>query len=155
VTLLSCGVLLLNPADEILLAHATSTAHWDIPKGAADPGEAPRAAAVRETREETGLALRPALLDDLGEMPYRPGKRLHLFAAKVARESIDPARLRCTSWFWDRRSRRSIPEMDDFAWVPFDQVADRCARTMGMLLAQRIGLAALGARLPLVDAIER
>lgn len=150
--LLSCGVLLLNERDEILLAHATQTTHWDIPKGAADPGEAPRVAAVRETREETGLLLRPELLQDLGEMPYRPGKRLHLFAAKVERASIDCARCRCTSYFPDRRNGRAVPEMDAFAWVPFADVTARCARTMGLLLTQRIGLAALSARLPTVAA---
>lgn len=150
--LLSCGVLLLNERDEILLAHATQTTHWDIPKGAADPGEAPRVAAVRETREETGLALRADLLQDLGEMPYRPGKRLHLFAAKVERASIDCARCRCTSYFADRHSGRPVPEMDAFAWMPFAEVPRRCARTMGLLLTQGIGLADLAARLQTVPA---
>ena len=32
---LSCGVLLFNEHDEILLAHATGNRHWDVPKGLA------------------------------------------------------------------------------------------------------------------------
>lgn len=56
---LSCGLVLLNEDAEILLAHATETRHWDIPKGAPEPGESDREAALRETREETGLVLAP------------------------------------------------------------------------------------------------
>ena len=45
---LSCGILLLNPQSEILLCRVTGAWHWDIPKGSAEPGEAPlHAARVR------------------------------------------------------------------------------------------------------------
>lgn len=29
---LSCGLVLLNEDGDVLLAHATETRHWDIPK---------------------------------------------------------------------------------------------------------------------------
>ena len=40
---LSCGILVTNPAHELLLCHVTGAWHWDIPKGGADPGETPLA----------------------------------------------------------------------------------------------------------------
>ena len=59
--LLSCGVLLFNEHDQLLLAHATGNRHWDVPKGLADPGEAPLAAALRETwRKPASSSTRPA-----------------------------------------------------------------------------------------------
>lgn len=68
----SCGVLVTDGA-LLLIAHATRTPRWDIPKGLADPGEAMLAAAVRELREETGLeaapdALVPAMARVLGSV---------------------------------------------------------------------------------------
>ncbi|HLL12003.1 MAG TPA: NUDIX domain-containing protein, partial [Rubrivivax sp.] len=46
--LLSCGILVFNPKIELLLGHATGSARWDIPKGIAEEGESPLAAALRE-----------------------------------------------------------------------------------------------------------
>ncbi|OXH86103.1 NUDIX hydrolase, partial [Burkholderia multivorans] len=48
----SCGVVILDAAGRVFLAHATDTTHWDIPKGQGEPGESPRDAALRELREE-------------------------------------------------------------------------------------------------------
>ena len=79
----SCGVVLFNRG-RLFVCRATGTARWDLPKGIADPGEAPRAAAVREAWEEAGLRLDAAPLHELGEFAYLPGKRLHLYALHVA-----------------------------------------------------------------------
>jgi hypothetical protein len=59
-------VLLLDPADRVLLLHATDpTAHtrhwWELPGGGLQPGETTTAACRRELAEETGI-----LLDDIG-----------------------------------------------------------------------------------------
>ena len=151
---LSCGVVLLNERDELFVAHVTGSSYWDLPKGLADPGEAPRAAAVREAREEAGLRLRAEALADLGAFDYLPAKRLHLFAAKVARAALDPAGCRCTSFFFDRRTRQRRPETDGFAWIGFDEVARRCARRMAAVLTEQVGMVALAARLPLVEALD-
>ena len=141
---LSCGIVLLNPAAEILLCHVTGAWHWDIPKGSAEPGETPLQAALRETREECGLDFTGQPLTDLGRMRYMARKDLHLFAALIDR--INPATLHCDSHYTDSWGR-SRPEMDGFEWTPIDRVQRRCARHMGELLGQTLSLPGLLARL--------
>ncbi len=136
----SHGIVLLAASAELLLCHATGTRHWDIPKGMACPGEESRAAALREAREECGLVLDGARVRELGAFAYRPDKDLLLHAALI--ERVDPARCVCTSVFVDRWGRER-PEMDAFAWTPFDQIAQRCARNMTVVLTTRISLPAL------------
>lgn len=138
---LSCGVLLFNERDEIFLAHATGNRHWDVPKGLAEPGETPLAAALRETREETGIGLDEAGWVDLGRHAYRPGKDLHLFARRVSSIQICVADCVCTSTFVHARSGKSLPEADAFGWFAADRLQERCARSMADLLVTR-GLAA-------------
>src|SRR5438067_9191807 len=94
----SCGVVLLNDAGEVFLAHATGTTHWDIPKGGPEDGETPLDTALRETKEEIGIDLEGQQLLDLGEYPYRPEKSLHLFAARVSPETVDPQKCNCTTF---------------------------------------------------------
>lgn len=141
---LSCGIVLLNPAAEILLCHVTGAWHWDIPKGSAEPGETPLQAALRETREECGLDFTGQPLLDLGRMPYMARKDLHLFGTLIQR--IDTGTLHCSSHYQDSLGR-SRPEMDGFEWTPLDRVQRRCARHMGELLGQTLSLAGLLARL--------
>jgi len=138
---LSCGVLLFNEHDEIFLAHATGNRHWDVPKGLAEVGETPLEAALRETREETGLCLGNEGWLDLGRHPYRPGKDLHLFARRVNTADIRVGECVCTSMFVHARSGKSMPEADAFGWFGTDKLVERCARSMSILLVTK-GLAA-------------
>ena len=141
---LSCGILIVNVQQELLLCHVTGAWHWDIPKGGAEPGEAPLAAALRETREECGLDFSGQPLLDLGAMAYRPRKDLHLFA--VLSDRFDAASCHCTSHYSDTWGH-DRPEMDGFEWVHFDRVHRRCARHMAAVLTQKLSLPALLARL--------
>jgi putative (di)nucleoside polyphosphate hydrolase len=133
----SCGVLILSPAQELLMVHATGTPRWDIPKGLAEVGESPGAAAMREVEEETGLRLEASALLDLGCHPYLPGKNLHLFAITAAR--WDLAACRCSTSFADRHARLR-PEVDAWEWVPFAQAPQRCGKAMAALLARLLPL---------------
>lgn len=110
---LSCGLVLLNEDAEVLLAHATETHHWDIPKGAPEPGESDLDTALRETREETGLVLGAHALIELGRFPLRRDKDVHLFATRLHRADVSLDALTCTSMFTSYRSGRLIPR-----WTP-------------------------------------
>ncbi|MBC8055421.1 MAG: NUDIX hydrolase [Rhizobiales bacterium] len=135
---LSCGVVILNPDRELLLCHVTGQNHWDLPKGGIDPGETPLDAALRETREESGLLLSAETLLDLGRFTYTNKKNLHLFACLMPR--LDLKALRCESRYLDRYSGRQMPEMDGYGWFAFDRVATLCTPKMGQLLGNRIDL---------------
>ena len=143
---ISCGVVVVNDDAELLLCHVTGQDHWDLPKGGLDEGETPLQAALRETREETGLALDAARLLDLGRMPYRTRKDLHLFATRLPR--IDPGLLCCESRFSDRATGARLPEMDGFGWFPFSQIPQLCTAKLAVVLMQRLDLQELLERLP-------
>jgi len=146
---LSCGIVVLNPQAELLLCHVTGAWHWDIPKGSAEPGEAPLTTALRETREECGIDFTTLALTDLGRMAYRPRKDLHLYA--VLTDRFDTAACHCDSHYTDSWGR-SRPEMDDWEWTPFAGVQRRCARHMITVLTQTLSLTGLLARLQAAPA---
>ena len=144
---LSCGLVLLNEDGDVLLAHATETRHWDIPKGAPDPGENDRDAALRETREETGLVLDSHALIELGRFPYRRDKELHLFATRLRRAEVALDTLTCTSMFTSYHTGRLIPEMDAYRWTTADEVPQYASQSLTRLFAQTLTLASIDARL--------
>ena len=149
---MSCGVVVINDAAELLLCHVTGQDHWDLPKGGPNVGETPLQAALRETREETGLALDAAGLIDLGRMPYRARKDLHLFAARLQR--IDPGLLSCESRFSDSATGARLPEMDGFGWFPFSEIPQLCSPKLVAVLTQRLDLPGLLTRLHESPALE-
>jgi 8-oxo-dGTP pyrophosphatase MutT (NUDIX family) len=137
---LSCGIVILSASRELLLCHVTGQRHWDLPKGGIHADETPRQAALRETAEETGLAIAAEVLSDLGRFPYTAKKDLHLFATTI--ERVDPCRLCCESTFVERGSSRTLPEMDAFGWFAFDRIAELCTPRMAALLQQNLDLGA-------------
>lgn len=141
---LSCGTVIVNTAGELLLCHVTGQDRWDLPKGRPATGEPPLQAALRETREETGLSLDAAQLLDLGRLRYRGRKDLHLFGALLPR--LDPATLHCESRFTGPFGRR-LPEMDGFGWFRFDLAPLRVHPRLAEVLVQRIDLPDLLRRL--------
>ncbi|RQS65247.1 NUDIX hydrolase [Burkholderia sp. Bp8963] len=144
----SCGVVMLDGAGRVFLAHATDTTHWDIPKGQGEPGESPLQAALRELLEETGIALAPARLVDLGRFAYRHDKDLHLFAVRIADDEVDPARCICTSLFPSRRDGSMIPEMDAYRWTAPGDIDAYASRSLARLFRTKLQLADLHRRLP-------
>jgi ADP-ribose pyrophosphatase YjhB (NUDIX family) len=59
---------------------------WDLPAGYLDPGESPEQAALRETREESGLQVRLERL--VGVYTARPGNAVSaIFLARPIREA--------------------------------------------------------------------
>lgn len=132
--------MLLDPDGRVLLAHATETSHWDIPKGQGEEGEAPHVTALREMEEETGIAVDAARLKDLGLFVYRRDKDLHLFAARARADELDLTRCTCTSMFPRRSDGTMIPEMDAFRWAAPDDVEHYASRSLTRLFQTTLSL---------------
>jgi 8-oxo-dGTP pyrophosphatase MutT (NUDIX family) len=60
---------------------------FSIPKGLLEEGEDPQDAALRETREETGLNVR--IIAELGSCRYRSGKEVRAFLAERISGEVD------------------------------------------------------------------
>lgn len=90
---------------EVLLVHPSGNynrrAPWGIPKGLPDEGESLTDAAVRETREETGVNVGEvaAKLVALGHIDYtKSRKRVHAFAVEAPADAAPHT----ASWEVDR-----------------------------------------------------
>jgi predicted NUDIX family NTP pyrophosphohydrolase len=132
----SAGVLLFcdPPAPRLLLVHPggpywarRDLGAWSIPKGELEPGEEPRACALRELGEELGPAA-PALaageLIELGSVRQKGGKLVHAWAAEG---DVDPERATSntfvTEWPAGSGTYVEVPEIDRVAW--FEPAAAR------------------------------
>jgi 8-oxo-dGTP pyrophosphatase MutT (NUDIX family) len=140
---ISCGVVLLDQDGRVLLAHATETSHWDIPKGHGEEGEAPHVTALREMVEETGIAIEPVRLKDLGLFVYRRDKDLHLFGARATAAELDLSLCTCTSLFPRRSDGTLIPEMDAYRWTAPGEVEKYASRSLSRLFQTTLSLAEL------------
>ena len=138
----SAGILLFRRHDgvlEVLLAHPGGPywsrqdhGSWSVPKGIAEPDEAPEAVAAREFSEETGFALDAVQKDaaqphlDLGEVTLKSGKVIHAWAVEG---DLDPAQAHSNEFEleWPPRSgrRQMVPEVDRVAWFGPDEARRR------------------------------
>ncbi|MEX3982576.1 NUDIX domain-containing protein [Paraburkholderia sp. EG287A] len=143
----SCGIVLLDPEGRVLLAHATGTNHWDIPKGQGEPGESESQSARREMVEETGIDVAAPRLVDLGRYVYRRDKDLHLFAARASADELDLTRCVCVSLFPRREDGVMIPEMDAWRWTVPGEVDRYASRSLARLFSMSLSLAELHRRL--------
>lgn len=124
---ISAGIMLWRRrggAIELLLAHfggpywvGKDNGAWAIPKGLAEPGETPAAAALREFAEELGTV--PAGIPvPLGRIRQAGGKWVEAFALEG---DLDPATVVSNRFDleWPPRSGRiqSFPEIDRAAWL--------------------------------------
>lgn len=91
----------------VALVHRPKYGDWSLPKGKADPGEADAACALREVREETGLAC--SLGEELGSISYRDRrgrpKTVRYWAMQPMGGTFAPH-----------------PEIDEVRWVAVEEV---------------------------------
>ncbi len=125
--------MLVTDGRVLLLGHATRSPRWDIPKGLVEPDESFAAAAVRELAEETGLAVAPDALTDLGVHAYLRDKDLALFVWRPP-ALPDPAQLECRATFALPNGAR-LPELDRFALVDWDDALGRVGKNLARILA--------------------
>ena len=90
---LGVRVLVEDGAGRILLVRHTYVPGWHFPGGAVDPGECAEAAAIRELREETGVALstRPKLVGIYRNIAGTGRDHVVLFRTAVAQVGALPA----------------------------------------------------------------
>jgi predicted NUDIX family NTP pyrophosphohydrolase len=132
----SAGILLYRisaGAPEVLLVHPggpywarKDAGAWSIPKGEYDDAEDPRACALREFEEETGTALGPDDLVELGNVKQKGGK---VVSAWAAQGDLDVGLVRSNSFTmeWPPRSGRSaeFPEIDRAEWFGVDAAREK------------------------------
>jgi len=64
--------LVLRHGDTVLMVKASYKPHWSFPGGIIEENEAPLAAALRETFEETGVSIAPEVCRPLGVIYVGP-----------------------------------------------------------------------------------
>jgi predicted NUDIX family NTP pyrophosphohydrolase len=132
----SAGILLHRTgrgAPEVLLVHPggpywarKDAGVWSIPKGEYDDGEDPRACALREFEEETGTALPPGELVELGTVKQKGGKVVTAWAAEGDLDA-DSVQSNTFTMEWPPRSGRTaeFPEIDRAAWFGADEAREK------------------------------
>jgi predicted NUDIX family NTP pyrophosphohydrolase len=132
----SAGILLHRRRGEdaeVLLVHPggpfwakKDLGAWTIPKGEHTEAEEPMACALREFAEETGTALPPGELLDLGEIRQKAGKIVRAWAAEG---DLDAAAVVSNTFemVWPPRSGqlRSFPEIDRAGWFGLADARER------------------------------
>jgi predicted NUDIX family NTP pyrophosphohydrolase len=132
----SAGILLYRVRGgepEVLLVHPggpfwarKDAGAWSIPKGEHSEDEDGQAAALREFEEETGTALTPSALADLGTVRLKSGK---LVAAWAVEGDLDADAITSNTFEleWPPRSGRTqeFPEVDRAGWFGLDAAREK------------------------------
>jgi predicted NUDIX family NTP pyrophosphohydrolase len=149
----SAGILLYRIADgtpEVLLVHPggpfftrKDAGVWSIPKGEYDEDEDPQASARREFEEETGTALPPGELIELGDVRQKGGKVVTAWAAEGELDA-EAVSSNTFTMEWPPRSGRTaeFPEIDRAGWFEIETAREKLVAAQTEFLdrlVERIG----------------
>jgi predicted NUDIX family NTP pyrophosphohydrolase len=141
----SAGILLYRTtsgAPEVLLVHPggpfwarKDAGSWSIPKGEYGDAEEAQACALREFEEETGSALPPGELLDLGEVKQKGGKVVTAWAAEGDLDA-DAVRSNTFTMEWPPRSGRTaeFPEIDRAGWFGAEEAREKLVSAQAELV---------------------
>jgi ADP-ribose pyrophosphatase YjhB (NUDIX family) len=128
------GALVANAASEILLVQRADSGGWLFPAGLADVGYSPAEVAVKETAEETGIAVEPVSLAavlDVTRLGYPQPLYVLVFACRMVGGRLRPHPLETTAVGFFSRERLPEPLIGRDRWVDLaftapDGQARRC-----------------------------
>jgi 8-oxo-dGTP diphosphatase len=104
--LVAAAVIARDASGRLLCVRDTFRQHWTIPGGVVDADEDPQTGAVREAREESGIAVEPEALLGVFAMPH-PDRVLFVYGVRPVGD-LTPAPIHAH-------------EIDDAAWLPLDE----------------------------------
>ncbi len=131
----TCGVIIINEFNELLMGKSNGNNFFDIPKGLKDEGETYLQAAIRECKEETNLSFNSEELIDLGLFPYNKEKNIYLFFIKLNKEKINMNNLKCNSYYEHYYSKKMLPEIDYFNWINCNELNQKASKSMFKILS--------------------
>lgn len=102
-------VIARRPDGRVLFVFDRRKQHWELPGGAIEPGEGPRAGAVRELREESGVLVVPDALAFAGAIVLHVGPNRHDSSPHVEYGAL-----------------YAVEASDSQAFVPNDEISDVC-----------------------------
>jgi putative (di)nucleoside polyphosphate hydrolase len=123
------GVMLFDRSGQVFVAkrHDTPGEAWQMPQGGIDPGEDPRAAALRELEEETGTGNAELVAETADWLLY------DLPAELIGKVWSGRYRGQAQKWFAVRflgsdaeinPAKHQDPEFSDWKWAPLAQLPE-------------------------------
>lgn len=119
----SAAVILEDSSGRALIVKANYKSYWTFPGGIIDKGETPKEAALRETFEEVGVAVNPAVLTFVAVINRKSDEAQtyqFLFRARLTHRMLNQIVIQSS-------------ELDEFAFVTKDEVR-RSDRVYGKVI---------------------
>lgn len=118
-TIIVCAAIITRPPGEILIAQrppgGPSGGRWEFPGGKVEAGEDPRAALVRECREELDCEVEPgAIYETIYHRTERSSILLLFYLARIS--GGEPRSMECNALEWVTPQR-----MGEFDLLPADR----------------------------------
>jgi predicted NUDIX family NTP pyrophosphohydrolase len=146
----SAGIVLYRVragTPEVLLVHPggpfwarRDAGVWSFPKGEYDAGDDPRETALREFEEETGTALPPGELIELGSVKQKGGKVVSAWAVEG---DLDPDTVESNTFRmqWPPRSGRwaTFPEVDRAGWFGPEEAREKLVPAQAEFVDRLLG----------------